>query len=78
MFADQDLRNRSFQRQQLIGANFVGARFGRTRRQLQIWVGAAIAALLVSVHTISTLVASSLGQTPADLAWRYGVALGVS
>jgi len=97
-FADQDLRNRSFQRQilnganfsgsdlrgcsftgaQLVGANFERARMGQTARQRTIWMGTAIATLLIVGHAISNLVAGSLGQTPSDKAWNYVVALVVS
>lgn len=77
-FRGADLRGCNFSKAQLIGANFEQARMGQTRRQLGIWVGIAIATLLIAGHAISTLVAGSLGQTPTDKAWSYVIALTVS
>jgi hypothetical protein len=49
-----------------------------SKQQRFVTILAAIALLLLVGHAISHMVASSLGQTPADKAWNYVIALLVS
>lgn len=77
-FSGADLRGCDFTRANLTGANLTQATLGHTRRQWALRGGVAIAASLISGHAISNLVFGSLGQTPADKAWNYVVALVIS
>ena len=77
-FTGADLRGCHFNGAQLMNANFQQAKMGQSLRQQMVWVGAAIATFLIVGHTISTLVASSLGQTPTDKAWNYVITLVIS
>lgn len=94
-FTDQDLRNRSFRKQILNGADFTGAdlrgcdfrgaqlmnacfegvKTGQTNRQKAIWISTIVLTFIIMGHAISHLVFGSLGQTPADKAWNYVIAL---
>jgi hypothetical protein len=77
-FRGADLRGCNFSHANLTGANFEQAMLGQTQRQRLIWVGLAIATLLIIGHATSRLFFGVLGQTPADKVWNYVIALYIS
>lgn len=94
-FAHRDLRDRSFRRQQLSGADFSGADLRGCDFSKAVLVGAnfsqakvgqswlqqtkrmilVLLTILLSADAISRLIFGALGQTPAEPAWKYVLAL---
>lgn len=77
-FSGADIRGCNFSGAELIGAKFIRVKAGQTKRQRFLWLGVAAISLLVVGHAIYRLVFAALGQTPADQAWGFVIALYVS
>jgi uncharacterized protein YjbI with pentapeptide repeats len=74
-FTGADLRGCNFQNAQLVGANFSHARLGTAAQQR--WQLSAIGLVVAGLigNAIARLISATIGQTPDDRAWGYGLVL---
>jgi hypothetical protein len=77
-FTGSDLRGCDFSRSSLVGATFERARLGSSRRQRATLGTIALLMALLMGHAVSQMVFGAMGQTPAEPAWSYVVALYIS
>jgi uncharacterized protein YjbI with pentapeptide repeats len=77
-FSGSDLRGCDFSRASLVGATFDRARLGASGRQWATLGTIALVTALLMGHAVSQMVFGAMGQTPAEPAWNYVVALYIS
>lgn len=74
-FSGADLRGCDFSKAVLVGANFSQAKMGSTSRQRVKLMILVLLIALLAADAISRLIFGALGQTPAEPAWKYVLAL---
>jgi hypothetical protein len=77
-FRGSDIRGCDFSYAQLQGANFEQVRAGQTLRQLLPLMLIAGGVTWFTADALSQMIFGSLGKTPAEPAWSYILALGIS
>src|SRR3712207_3200023 len=77
-FSGSDIRGCDFSYALLQGANFERVRAGQTPKQFIILVLVAGVVAWLTADALSQMIFGSLGKTPAEPAWSYILALGIS